>query len=186
VLADDPMQADPKRPMLGGAFPALAGAAGRMLAAPNGPRVAALEVGGWDTHAAQKNRLHGALEQLDKGLVALKDGLGAAWGHTVVLVVTEFGRTARINGTDGTDHGTATVAFVAGGTVAGGHVRGDWPGLSAGRLLADRDLAPTTDVRAVAKGLLAGHLGLSGSALAAVFPNSAGVSPMGGLLRARA
>jgi uncharacterized protein (DUF1501 family) len=102
-----------------------------------------------------------------------------------VLVATEFGRTARINGTDGTDHGTATIAFVAGGAVSGGHVRGDWPGLGAGRLLADRDLAPTTDVRAVAKGLLAGHLGLSGRALAAVFPDSAGVSLMGGLLRTR-
>jgi len=101
-----------------------------------------------------------------------------------VLVVTEFGRTARVNGDKGTDHGTATVAFVLGGAVAGGRVRADWPGLGAGRLFENRDLAPTVDVRAVAKGLLAGHLGLGQPALAQVFPDSAAASPMGGLLRA--
>ena len=166
------------------AFPTLAEAAGRLLAAPDGPRIAAMEISGWDTHVAQVPRLEQPLRQLDAGLGALKTALGPAWRQTAVLVVTEFGRTARVNGDKGTDHGTATVAFVLGGAVAGGRVRADWPGLGAGRLFENRDLAPTGDVRAVAKGLLAGHLGLGQAALAQVFPDSAAASPMGGLLRA--
>ena len=98
--------------------------------------------------------------------------------------MTEFGRTARINGTKGTDHGTGTVAFVLGGAVAGGRVVADWPGLGAGRLLEDRDLAPTTDLRSVAKGVLAQHLGLGSSALAAVFPASETAQARNGLIRA--
>jgi uncharacterized protein (DUF1501 family) len=166
------------------AFPALAEAAGRLLAAPDGPRIAAMEVNGWDTHVAQMPRLEQPLHALDAGLGAMKTALGPAWRQTTVLVVTEFGRTARVNGDKGTDHGTATVAFVLGGAVAGGRVRADWPGLGSGRLFENRDLAPTVDVRSVAKGLLAGQLGLSGAALAQVFPGSESASPMGGLLRA--
>ena len=167
------------------AFSALAEAAGRLLAAPDGPRIAAMEVNGWDTHVAQMPRLEQPLRELDAGLHAMRTAMaGPAWQQTVVLIVTEFGRTARVNGDKGTDHGTATVAFVTGGAVAGGRVRADWPGLGAGRLFENRDLAPTVDVRSVAKGLLAGHLGLSGSALAQVFPGSETASPMAGLLRA--
>jgi len=177
---DDPMQ--PARARY--AFPALARAAGEMLRAPDGPRVAALEIDGWDTHQAQMPRLAGVLKQLDGGLAGLKEGLGPAWAQTAVLVMTEFGRTARVNGTKGTDHGTATVAFVLGGAVRGGHVAGTWPGLGDGRLYENRDLAPTTELRAVAKGLLAQHLGLPAAALGQVFPGSDGVGPMGGLVRA--
>ena len=166
-----------------GAFPALCAAAGRLLAAPDGPRLAALEAEGWDTHAHQAQRLPPVLRTLDEGLVALKDGLGPAWRRTVVLVVTEFGRTVRINGTQGTDHGTASVAFVLGGNVAGGRVSGDWPGLAQSKLFENRDLQPTADLRAVAKGLLAQHLGLDKAALAGVFPDSAAIAPMRGLLR---
>jgi uncharacterized protein (DUF1501 family) len=166
------------------AFPALAGAAGKLMAAPDGPRIAALEIGGWDTHAGQKGRLTGALKQLDDGLVALKAGLGDAWRNTVVLTMTEFGRTVRINGTKGTDHGTGTVAFVLGGGVAGGRVQANWPGLAQDRLLENRDLMPTADLRSVAKGLLAQHLGLPPAALAQVFPGSESAAPMKGLLRA--
>jgi uncharacterized protein (DUF1501 family) len=167
------------------AFSALAEAAGRLLAAPDGPRIAAMEVNGWDTHVAQMPRLEQPLRELDAGLHAMRTAMaGPAWQQTVVLIVTEFGRTARVNGDKGTDHGTATVAFVTGGAVAGGRVRADWPGLGAGRLFENRDLAPTVDVRSVAKGLLAGHLGLSGSALTQVFPGSETASPMAGLLRA--
>jgi uncharacterized protein (DUF1501 family) len=166
------------------AFPALALAAGDMLRAPDGPRIAALEIGGWDTHVAQVPRLKRVLEQLDAGLAALQAGLGDAWKQTVVLAMTEFGRTARVNGTKGTDHGTGTVAFVLGGAVAGGRVMADWPGLGAGRLLEDRDLAPTTDLRSVAKGLLTQHLGLGGPALANVFPASETAQARNGLIRA--
>lgn len=162
-------------------FPALAAAAGRLLAAADGPRLAALEIGGWDTHANQAARLAGPLRQLDAGMVALKAGLGPAWRRSVVLVMTEFGRTVRINGTRGTDHGTGTVAFVLGGAVAGGRVRGTWPGLGA--LFEGRDLVPTTDLRSIAKGVLGPHLGLSAAALAQVFPDSAAAAAMTGLVR---
>ena len=161
----------------------LAAAAGQLLSRPGGPRVAVLEMEGWDTHAGQLPRLKNQLNQLDAALGALKTGLGDAWAKTAVLVVTEFGRTARINGTKGTDHGTGGVAFVLGGAVAGGHVRADWPGLGQGRLFEDRDLMPSADVRSVAKGLLAGHLHLSPAALAQAFPQSGDAQPMAGLLR---
>jgi uncharacterized protein (DUF1501 family) len=169
----------------GDGFAALAGMAGRVLAAPGGPRVAALESTGWDTHVGQAAKLTGALGGLDRGLAALREGLGeAAWRQTAVLMVTEFGRTARVNGTVGTDHGTGGAAFLAGGAVAGGRVRTDWPGLGPGRLFEDRDLQPTTDMRAVAKGLLRDHLRLPPAAVEQAFPESAGVAPAGGLVRA--
>jgi uncharacterized protein (DUF1501 family) len=161
----------------------LAAAAGQLLAQAGGPRVAVLEMGGWDTHAGQVGRLKGQLKLLDDALGALRVALGGAWKQTAVLAVTEFGRTARINGTKGTDHGTGGVAFLVGGAVAGGHVLADWPGLGAGRLFEDRDLMPTADVRSVAKGLLAQHLGLAASGLAAAFPGSADAAPMMGLVR---
>ena len=165
------------------AFATLAGTAGRLLAAPNGPRIAAMELGGWDTHAGQAQRLNAPLKQLDDGMVALRDSLGDAWSRTAILVMTEFGRTVRVNGTGGTDHGTGTVAFVLGGAVAGGRVRADWPGLADGRLLEGRDLQPSLDLRALAKGLLAAHLGLPPATLLAAFPGSDSVSPASGLIR---
>ncbi|MBR0666630.1 DUF1501 domain-containing protein [Roseomonas hellenica] len=161
----------------------LARAAGRLLAAPDGPRVAALDMGGWDTHVAQGQRLPGTLGQLDEALDGLREALGAAWARTAVLVMTEFGRTAAMNGSGGTDHGTGGVAFVLGGAIAGGRVIADWPGLAEGQLLERRDLAPTADLRGVAKALLRGHLGLPEQAVMAAFPGSAGVSEPAGLLR---
>ena len=108
-----------------------------------------------------------------------------AWGDTAVLAVTEFGRTAAINGTRGTDHGTATAAFLIGGAVAGGRVLADWPGLAPRALYQGRDLAPTLDLRAVLKGVLAEHLGVSTRALdEEVFPDSARLRPLAGLMRA--
>ncbi len=166
-----------------GAFPSLARTAGRLLAAPDGPRIAALEVGGWDTHAGQMRRLDGPLPQLDAGVLALKEGLGDAWRDSVVLVMTEFGRTVRINGTGGTDHGTGTVAFLAGGAVRGGRVGGTWPGLAQAKLLEDRDLDPTTDLRGLANGVLRTHLGIGPVALGGIFPGSSSAEPVGGLVR---
>jgi uncharacterized protein (DUF1501 family) len=166
-----------------GAFPVLAGAAGRLLAAADGPRVAALETGGWDSHAGQLNLLRGPLRNLDTGLAALREGLGPeAWARTAVLVMTEFGRTARVNGTNGTDHGTAGVALLTGGAIAGGRVKADWPGLGEGKLYENRDLRPTLDLCAVAKALLRDHLRLPGAAVARAFPGSEAVAPLGGLL----
>jgi uncharacterized protein (DUF1501 family) len=175
---------DVAKPKNAYAFPALAGMAGKLLAAADGPRVAALELGGWDTHAGQMRRLDGPLRQLDAGLAALKANLGDAWPQTAVLVMTEFGRTARMNGTKGTDHGTGTVAFVAGGRVTGGRVLANWPGLGPDHLLEQRDLQPTMDLRSVAKGLLLSHLSLPPAALGSVFPDSDGAAPTAGLLRA--
>jgi uncharacterized protein (DUF1501 family) len=177
VLTGDEKSADKN------AFPALARSAGELLRAPNGPRIAALEIGGWDTHTAQADRLSGPLKQLDAGLVALKIALGPAWTQTAVLVMTEFGRTARINGTKGTDHGTGTVALVLGGAVAGGGIKATWPGLGPEQLLENRDLMPTTDLRAVAKGILAVHLGLDSGSLGRVFPDSEDIGAMPGLIR---
>lgn len=165
-------------------FATLAGTAGRLMAAANGPRVAAMELGGWDTHAGQVGRLTAPLRQLDDGLVALRDGLGDAWARTAVLVMTEFGRTVHVNGTGGTDHGTGTVAFLVGGAVAGGRVRADWPGLSDGKLFENRDLQPSLDLRALAKGLLASHLGLDPASVLAAFPGSEAVGAAAGLVRA--
>jgi uncharacterized protein (DUF1501 family) len=165
------------------AFAALADRAGRMLAADDGPRLVSLETEGWDTHTAQFGRLGYELHRLDAAMLALKDGLGAAWPKTVVLVITEFGRTARMNGTTGTDHGTGGMALLLGGAVAGGSVRSDWPGVGPGRLFEDRDLRPTLDTRSIAKGVLAQHLGLDEPALAAVFPDSRGAVPLTGLVR---
>ena len=162
-------------------FMALAGAAGRLMAAADGPRVAALEMGGWDTHAGQQGRLSATLGELDAGLDALREGLGAAWQRTAILVLTEFGRTVRINGTGGTDHGTGSAAFLLGGAVAGGRVIADWPGL--GTLFEGRDLMPTRDLRGLAKGLLRDHLRLPIAALDLAFPDSQATAPEAGLLR---
>jgi uncharacterized protein (DUF1501 family) len=168
-------------------FAESAGAAAKFLARPDGPRVGALAFDGWDTHAAEgasNGRLAMLLGALDGAIAAVEGEMKDAWGETVVAVVTEFGRTARINGTDGTDHGTATVALLAGGGLKGGRVVADWPGLKVAKLQDGRDLKPTTDLRAVLKGLLKDHLRVDGTALASkVFPDSAGVKPMTGLLQ---
>lgn len=119
------------------------------LSRPNGPRIAMLETGGWDTHSQQTGRLAGALTGLDRLIVSLKDNLGPVWSRTTVVVATEFGRTAAANGTGGTDHGTASVAMLLGGAVKGGRIVADWPGLSQSALYENRDLLPTTALDAV-------------------------------------
>ncbi len=160
--------------------------AARLIAADDGPRIAALAFEGWDTHANEggpRGRLAQLLSGLDGALAEFEKALGARWRDTFIVAVTEFGRTARINGTTGTDHGTATVALLAGGAVAGGRVIADWPGLRPESLYQNRDLKPTTDLRAVLKGALADHLGLSAAVLAkSVFPDSALVRPTPGLV----
>lgn len=169
-----------------GAFAEIAEGAARLLIDPEGPRIAAISYNGWDTHAnegAETGRLADLLASLDGALAAFARTASPVWDDTVVVVVTEFGRTARGNGSDGTDHGTGTVAFVLGGAVAGGRVLADWPGLAEPQLLEARDLYPTTDLRAVLKGLLRDHLGLSETVLAdRIFPDSIGIRPMDGLL----
>jgi uncharacterized protein (DUF1501 family) len=168
------------------AFKPLAEAAGRLLAAADGPRIAVLEMGGWDTHAGQgtdKGRLFANLVGLGDGLAALAAALGPAWKETIVVAITEFGRTVAPNGTGGTDHGTGTVALLMGGALKGGRALGDWPGLD--RLEDNRDLRVATDTRSLLKGLLRDHLGLDAAAIdKKVFPDASALRPINGLVRA--
>ena len=151
-------------------------ATARFLTADAGPRIAVVETSGWDTHANQGTTgglLFNRLEGLDAGLTALKTGLGKTWSDTVVAIVTEFGRTVAVNGTRGTDHGTAAAAIVMGGGVNGGRVVADWPGLRPADLYEGRDLMPTTDVRSLFKSILAEHLEVPEAFVErAVFPDS--------------
>jgi len=167
-------------------FAEVAGTAAKFLARSDGPRVGALALDGWDTHYNEgiaNGRLSQLLGALDGALAAVEANMGPAWHETVVALVTEFGRTARINGTEGTDHGTATVALLAGGTLKGGRVIADWPGLKSADLLENRDLKATTDLRAVLKGLLRDHLRADERTLAQdVFPGSDAVKPLAGLV----
>ena len=169
-------------------FAESAGSAAKFMSRPDGPRVGAIAFDGWDTHVnegAVNGRLAALLGALDGAIAAVETGMGPAWRDTVVAVVTEFGRTARINGGAGTDHGTGTIALLAGGAVKGGRVIADWPGLKEADLHEKRDLRPTTDLRSVMKGVLQDHLRVPETALAAtVFPGSADTKPMSGLVTA--
>jgi uncharacterized protein (DUF1501 family) len=163
----------------------LARAAGEVLGRLDGPRVATIDFGGWDTHVSQQgeySQLTRNLRLLDRSVAALKTALGPVWQHTAVLIVTEFGRAVAPNGSGGTDHGTAGAAFVAGGAVRGGRVISDWPGLSQRALYEERDLRPTLDLRALFKAALAAQLGLGEGVLEAeVFPDSRAVRPLDGV-----
>ena len=160
----------------------IAAGTARLLAADDGPRIAAVAFNGWDTHANEggaTGRLATLLGKLDNVLGVMERNLAEKWQDTVILVVTEFGRTVAVNGTDGTDHGTATIALLAGGAVNGGKIIADWPGLGSNSLYEGRDLTPTVDLRSIEKGLLADLFGLSDAALASeVFPNSADATPL--------
>jgi len=153
---------------------------------PGGPQLAALSIDGFDTHANQgssQGQLATRLAYLDATIDGLADGMGPAWKDTVVVVATEFGRTARVNGTVGTDHGTASTALLLGGALAKGGIVGDWPTLADGKLFENRDTAPTLDMRALFKGLLVGQYGLDRRALdTTVFPDSAAVAPASGII----
>jgi len=134
--------------------------AARMLSPASGARIAMVETAGWDTHISQAGLLAGKLGELDLLVATLADELGPVWAETMVLVATEFGRTAAINGTNGTDHGTGAMAILLGGAVRGGKVLSDWPGLRQSNLYEGRDLMPTTAFEALASGAAASHFGL--------------------------
>jgi uncharacterized protein (DUF1501 family) len=164
---------------------ALMTAAARILKPEGGPNVAAMELSGWDTHANQGlagGALDRLLGQLAEGLVAFRAEMGAAWDSTTMVVMTEFGRTARPNGTRGTDHGTAGAGFVVGPRLARSSIVADWPGLSAGALFEGRDLKPTLDTRALLKSAVAGAFDLTTVQLDRVFPNSATARVLPGLM----
>jgi uncharacterized protein (DUF1501 family) len=161
----------------GGVTPLLKSAA-RILRQSTGPNVAAVEFSGWDTHANQGlagGPLDRLLGQLAEGLVAFRAEMQDAWADTTVVVMTEFGRTARPNGSRGTDHGTAGAGFLIGPRVARSAVLADWPGLGDSALYEGRDLRPTLDTRAVLKAAVAGTFDLTGAQADRIFPGSQGV-----------
>jgi uncharacterized protein (DUF1501 family) len=162
--------------------------AAALMRSAGGPEVAVMEASGWDTHANQggaKGALAQRLAGLDRGLRAMAEELGPLWPQTAVLIVTEFGRTAAMNGTRGTDHGTGGCAFLVGGAVRGGRVIADWPGLARTALLDNRDLRPTLDLRSLCKGVLDEHMHVDAKAIATkIFPDSNGARPLQGLMRA--
>jgi uncharacterized protein (DUF1501 family) len=150
---------------------------------PGGPRIAAISLDGWDTHAGQVGQLNSRLSYLDAVLDGLNIGLGDEWRNTVVVAATEFGRTARVNGTGGTDHGTGSTALVLGGGLKPGGIVGDWPTLRQEALFENRDVRPTLDMRGLFKGVLADHMGVDRAALETkVFPDSADARPVTGLV----
>ena len=147
----------------------------KMLAGESGARIAMIETNGWDTHSGQRGRLAAQLKGLDQTVAAMKAGLGSDWANTLVLVATEFGRTVRPNGTQGTDHGEASLAMLLGGAVAGGKVIADWPGLGPSALYEGRDLKPTTGLDSLVASGLAQHFGLEPSLfMKTLFPESSG------------
>lgn len=167
-------------------FTEAADAAAKFLSTPEGPRIGVLSYNGWDTHANEgpiRGQLALRLGGLDAAIRSLETGMGAAWKDTIAVVITEFGRTAKVNGTQGTDHGTATAALLVGGAVKGGRILADWPGLSEKALYEGRDLAPTRDLRAVLKGVLRDHLGVPDGTLGTtVFPDSLATRALDGLI----
>lgn len=157
---------------------------GGFMIQAGGPQIAAISLDGFDTHAGQPGQIATRLSYMDAVLDGLHTGLGAEWKNTVVIAVTEFGRTARVNGTGGTDHGTASTGLVLGGALKkGGGIVGDWPGLADNALFENRDTAPTLDMRGLFKGVLADHIGVDRAILERkVFPDSAAAKPVTGLV----
>ncbi|WP_374437727.1 DUF1501 domain-containing protein [Inhella sp.] len=158
-------------------LPATARRLAQVLRADPTLRFACVELGGWDTHARQgaaQGQLAGRLAPLGQGLATLAQSLGPLWADTVVTVISEFGRTVAENGTGGTDHGHGNALWLLGGAVRGGQVLGAWPGLESAARFQGRDLAVTTDYRAVLAGVAAQHLGLRETALATLFPSYSG------------
>ncbi|MDP5103976.1 MAG: DUF1501 domain-containing protein [Erythrobacter sp.] len=158
--------------------------AASLMQGPQGARIGMIELGGWDTHANQRGGFARSARQLDALLAAYRTTMGTSWNDTMVLVATEFGRTARLNGTGGTDHGTAGAALIMGGNVRGGRVIADWPGLGANQLFQNRDLAPTTALESVLAGAVAEHLRLDPAlTMARLFPGRS-AAPLTGITRA--
>lgn len=134
-----------------------------------------VDVGGWDTHVGQgaaTGALANRLGELGRGLAGFADEMGPAWKSTVVVVVSEFGRTFRENGNRGTDHGHGTVFWVMGGGIAGGRVVGEQQALTASTLFQNRDYPVLNDYRSVLGGLFARMYGLNAAAVARVFPGA--------------
>lgn len=192
TMAQTAMTALAAPPTMAGAPPARGGVEaarklgstlGGFMIQAGGPQIAAVSLDGFDTHAGQTGQIATRLSYMDAVLSGLHTGLGAEWKNTVVVVVTEFGRTARVNGTGGTDHGTGSTGLILGGALKRGGIVGDWPTLKQTALFENRDTAPTLDMRGLFKGVLANHMGVDRTILEkSVFPDSAGAKPVTGLV----
>ncbi|MDY7579665.1 DUF1501 domain-containing protein [Herbaspirillum sp. RTI4] len=150
---------------------------GRLMRNDPRIRLSFLAVGGWDTHANQGSgtgQLANRLAPLADGLATLAKELGPAFNDTVIVVLSEFGRTFTENGNGGTDHGHGNVMWLLGGNVRGKAVYGQWPGLSKAALNEGRDLAITTDFRSVLASLGEKHMRIPDSALQKIFPQFSG------------
>jgi uncharacterized protein (DUF1501 family) len=158
-------------------------AAGKFLSQPDGPEIAVVSLEGWDTHTGQNPALQQRFQALDNGVKALRDTLGETWKKTALVAISEFGRTVKVNGGGGSDHGTGGLAILAGGAIKGGRMFGDWPTLKTAAMFENRDLMPTVDARSVFKGLLRDQLGWASKDLdGPVFADSASAKPLSGLV----
>ena len=175
-------------PIPNGAFAKNTAQLGKLMQRDASMQLAFMAVGGWDTHVGQgngKGKLANTLKPLGDGLATLATSLGPVWNDTVVVVISEFGRTVKENGGGGTDHGHGNVMWVLGGAVNGGRVYGSWPTLDSTRLYQRRDLAVTTDFRMPLTAILERHFKLPDAAMASVFPNAPKMDPRwGGLVKA--
>lgn len=158
-------------------------AAGKFLSQSDGPEIAVVSLEGWDTHTGQNPQLQQRFQALDAGIKALKDTLGETWKKTAIMAISEFGRTVKVNGGGGSDHGTGGLAILAGGAIKGGRILGDWPTLKTAAMFENRDLMPTVDARSAFKGLLRDQLGWAAKDLdGPVFPDSASAKAISGLI----
>ena len=153
-------------------FSNLAKSCASLISEPNGPTIAMLESSGWDTHSHQVNKLNTKFKDLNDGIKALNKGLKDQWADTIFIISTEFGRTIKVNGTGGTDHGTATTMFIGGGAIEGGNVLGDWPGLGKQRLFQGRDLKPTSNSFDWIASSIKSHWQLSNEQIDRILPKS--------------
>jgi uncharacterized protein (DUF1501 family) len=187
-LNEEQIAANNGAPLPGGAFPKNTAQLARLMTKDGSVQLAFMALGGWDTHVGQGNgkggKLAGILKPLGDGLAVLANQLGPTWNNTVVMVVSEFGRTAHENGGGGTDHGHGNVMWLLGGAVNGGKVYGEWPGIDTAHLYQGRDLAVTTDFRTVIAAVLERHLRLPDASLSAIFPNApGGTQRWGGIIK---
>ena len=168
------MQAADNGAPLPNGFPDDAGRLATLMRNNPNIQLAFIALGGWDTHANQgagSGQLASRLQPVGQGLATLAQRLGPLFDDTVIVVMSEFGRTARENGNRGTDHGHGNAMWLLGGKVQGGQVAGEWKGLADAQLNDGRDLPVTTDFRHVLAHVAERHLRLDASALARTFPN---------------
>ena len=143
---------------------------GKLMYGDTRTQLAFMNIGGWDTHVGEKKILNLFLAHLGQGLVTLIKELDHVYANTAIAVISEFGRTVKENGNQGTDHGHGNVMWLLGGGIRGGQIYGKWEGLGESILYEGRDLPVTTDFREVISSILVNHIAISQSKLGNIFP----------------